>query len=243
MDKLQFIPASSLSLLVFLAIVSGVIAALVVGTYFADVRLNGSGTKLAIKVGLGALCWLGLLSIIVLKGSLESKPFQVTMAFFAISNLATMLLALSPVGKRLALGLPLVALVGFQTFRLPLELVLHQWAQSGTIPGTMTWSGSNFDIVTGLLALVAIPFVNRSRVIAWVVNIIGGILLLNVMRVAMMSSPFPFSWKMDQPLQLVWVMPYALIVPVCVAGALAGHIILTRALLLSVNSHTHGKSG
>jgi hypothetical protein len=27
-------------------------------------------------------------------------------------------------------------------------------------------------------------------------------------------------------------LPYALIAPVCVAGALAGHVILTRALLM-----------
>jgi hypothetical protein len=56
-------------------------------------------------------------------------------------------------------------------------------------------------------------------------------LLLNVMRVAMMSSPLPFAWDVRPPLQLVSHLPYAWIAPVCVAGALAGHLVLTRALL------------
>jgi hypothetical protein len=47
-----------------------------------------------------------------------------------------------------------------------------------------------------------------------------------------MSSPLPFAWKdVDPPLQLALHLPYALIVTVCVAGALAGHVVLTRALL------------
>jgi hypothetical protein len=43
--------------------------------------------------------------------------------------------------------------------------------------------------------------------------------------------PLPFAWGVQPPLQLVMYLPYALIGPVCVAGALAGHVILTRALL------------
>ncbi len=43
-------------------------------------------------------------------------------------------------------------------------------------------------------------------------SLLGICLLLNVSRVAIMSSPVPF-------------------VPVCVGGALAGHVILTRRLV------------
>jgi putative effector of murein hydrolase len=55
----------------------------------------------------------------------------------------------------------------------------------------------------------------------------------NVMRVAVMSSPLPFAWQVSPPLRLIFQLPFAFIVPVCVGGALAGHIILTRALLLN----------
>jgi hypothetical protein len=100
----------------------------------------------------------------------------------------------------------------------------------------MTWTGQNFDIVTGILALLAAPFPNRAssrgRAVGWTFNLIGLALLLNVMRVAVMSSPLPFAWKdVEPPLQLALHFPYALIVPVCIGGALIGHIALTRALL------------
>jgi len=91
--------------------------------------------------------------------------------------------------------------------------------------------GRNWDIVSGVLALVAAPFCRRSRVVAWIANGVGLALLANVMRVAVMSSPVSFGWPVLPKLQLIFHVPYALIVPVCVGGALIGHIALTRALL------------
>jgi len=46
-----------------------------------------------------------------------------------------------------------------------------------------------------------------------------------------MSAPLSFAWHVSPPLLLPFHFPYFFIVPVCVGGALAGHIILTRALL------------
>lgn len=49
------------------------------------------------------------------------------------------------------------------------------------------------------------------------------------MRVAIMSSPLPFAWgPQPPPLLLALHLPYALIGPVCVGGALFGHVVLTR---------------
>ena len=153
------------------------------------------------------------------------------MAFFASINLVTLAAAFSPLGRRYAAAIPIAALVGFQSFRLPLELVLHLWAQQGTIPVSMTWSGANWDIVSGLVALLATPFAQRLRAVAWIANVVGLVLLLNVMRVAILSSPVPFGWDVEPPLLLAAHLPYALIGPIAVGGALFGHIVLTRALL------------
>jgi hypothetical protein len=51
------------------------------------------------------------------------------------------------------------------------------------------------------------------------------------MRVAILSSPVSFGWPVTPRLELAYHMPYALIVPVCIGGALIGHIALTRALI------------
>ncbi|HLL52759.1 MAG TPA: hypothetical protein VK447_04375, partial [Myxococcaceae bacterium] len=103
--------------------------------------------------------------------------------------------------------------------------------KQGTIPETMTWSGQNLDIITGAVALLAAPFADKSRAAAWIANVVGAALLLNVARVATLSSPLPFAWDVEPKLRLVEHLPYAWIGSVCVAGALAGHVILTRALL------------
>jgi hypothetical protein len=134
-------------------------------------------------------------------------------------------------------------LVGFQGFRLPLELVLHDWYASGTIPETMTWSGSNWDILSGIFALLSCFFVNDRRWLAWVFNIVGIILLLNVGRVAIMSSPVPFGWQVDPPLELILFLPYAFIVPICVGGAALGHTLLTRKLLLARDFNSQDLNG
>jgi len=144
----------------------------------------------------------------------------------------SLILGFSPMGKWLAVAVSVPWLLAFQGFRLPLEWVLHSWVHQGVIPETMTWTGSNWDILSGIAALGLAPFGRRMRAAAWVGNIIGVILLINVVRVATFSAPLPFGWQDVSPkLLLAYHLPYALIVPVCIGGALAGHVILTRALL------------
>ena len=175
--------------------------------------------------------WIGGLSALVATGALQRLPFQGLPVFLGLLFIVVIAAAASPFGGRLAAETPLPALVAFQGFRLPLELVLHAWAEQGTIPGTMTWTGQNWDILSGLISLLAAPYVARRRSLAWIVNVIGGVLLLNVMRVVVLSSPVPFGWNVSPPLLLAFHLPYALIAPVCVGGALFGHIVLTRALI------------
>jgi len=146
--------------------------------------------------------------------------------------LVSALIGFSQIGKWLALTSAIPWLLAFQGFRLPLELVLHSWARQGVIPETMTWTGSNWDLLSGIVALVLAPFCRRSRTAAWAGNIVGFVLLLNVGRVAILSAPVPFGWPDVSPkLLLPFHLPYALIVPVCIGGAFVGHIVLTRALL------------
>ena len=222
---MEFIPASVPSLAAFNGIMAAVIAALLWALQhtYRSARVTGL-TALALAF------WLGAQSLLVASGRMTSLPLNGLPFFFGPILVVWIGLALSPVGRRLATAVPLAALVAFQSFRLPLELVLHSWVTQGTIPQTMTWSGQNWDIVSGLAALVCAPLASRYRLAARVANIVGFALLLNVMRVAILSSPVPFGWGLQPPLLLAFHLPYALIGPVCVGGALFGHLVLTRAL-------------
>jgi len=227
----DFQAADLTSLTVFVGIIIYILAAVVLGVYTASVELGGPAKKRAAVVAVGLILWLMFVSAVVGSGTLAASPMPRLLLFMAGSNLVAIALALSPIGGWLATGLAVRTLVAFQIFRLPLELVLHQWAESGTIPQTMTWSGYNFDIISGVFALAVTLFAGTNRLAAWMFNIVGFSLLANVIRVAVMSLPLPFAWGTNPPLMLGFHLPYAWIVPICVGGAMAGHIVLTRALL------------
>jgi hypothetical protein len=127
-------------------------------------------------------------------------------------------------------------LAGFQAFRLPLELVLHRWYREGSMPLQMTYEGHNFDIVTGLaaVAVIVVALVRRTDVprgVALAFNVLGSALLLGVIAIVLQSSPIPLRTYEGLPILLGFHLPYAWIAPVCVAGAMAGHVILWRKLL------------
>ena len=227
-----FQAATPASLVAFVAIVVAVAGAIVWAIGYAFKSLKAAGlAALALAV------WLAALSLLVQSGRMASLPLGGLPLFFGPIVLFWTALGLSAVGRLVAATVPLALLVGFQAFRLPLELVLHAWATQGTIPETMTWTGQNWDILSGGLALLAAPFATRFPRVVRMTNIVGLALLLNVMRVAVLSSPVPFGWGVQPPLLLVFHLPYAFIGPVCVGGALFGHIVLTRALWKKAPSH------
>ncbi len=129
----------------------------------------------------------------------------------------------------------MAALVGFQAFRLPLEILLHRFHAEGAVPVQMTWSGQNLDVFAGIAALVTGLLAARRELPAaaiWGFQLLATGLLLNVARVAMRSTPGPFfAFPDEPPLLLALHLPYAWIVPICVSGALAGHLILLRRQL------------
>ena len=222
-----FVPASSASLVAFVSILLFVVAAFVA----AVVRSSGGRYEPVRWVMVGLACYLGGLTILVGTGALATLPMSGLPLFFGLVFIVSVAVGTSRIGGRLAATVPVGALVGFQAFRLPLELVLHAWAAQGTIPTTMTWSGQNLDIISGIVALAAAPMAGRSRAAAWVANVVGSVLLVNVVRVAVMSSPVPFGWGVTPPLLLALHLPYALIGPIAVGGAIIGHIVLPRALI------------
>jgi hypothetical protein len=142
---------------------------------------------------------------------------------------------MSRVGGRFAAHLPIAAIVGVQVFRLPLELVLHRWYEEGVIPIQMTFMGSNFDIVSGILGGVVgwLAWKGKASVgLVWAYTLLGLMLLLVVMTIAVMSAPVPVRQFWNEPaVQLPLHAPYSWIVSVCVAGALFWHLVALRWLL------------
>lgn len=212
-----------------------VILALVIGLFVAGLAKVWSTRGLVFGL-VGSALWVGLTGAYVASGAPAAGPPGLV-GFFATLNVAAIALAFSPVGTKLIDGLPLWTLAAFQGFRLPLELVLHDWADTGTIPVQMTFEGHNFDIATGVAALAVAGFVlgtrrrEAPRWMLWAFNVVGTGLLAAVIVIVLRSSPLPIKSYEGPPLRLALHLPYAWIGPVCVAGALAGHLMLWRGLL------------
>ncbi|MBC7794652.1 MAG: hypothetical protein H7Z43_13185 [Clostridia bacterium] len=147
------------------------------------------------------------------------------------------LLARSNIGAALASTSPWI-LVGLQSFRLPLELVMHQAAQEGTMPMQMTFGagGLNYDIVTGATAVVLASIMRRRDVprvlvLAW--NVLGSVLLSIVVVVAVASLPIFAAFGTDAAALNTWVLfaPFVWLPALLVGSAALGHIVLFRALI------------
>jgi hypothetical protein len=142
-------------------------------------------------------------------------------------------IAFSRVGERLARFVPLFVLVGVQSFRLPLEIAMHHMAERGITPAQMSYGGRNFDILTGLTAIPVALWLwsGRGRWLAALWNVVGLALLLNVVIVALVSTP-RFQWFGPDRVN-VWVAypPFVWLPAVMVLAALAGHLVVFRALV------------
>ena len=103
------------------------------------------------------------------------------------------------------------------------------------MPGQMTFTGRNLDIVTGLLAIplaYRLARGHRDTALVWIWNALGLGLLINVVVVAVLSMPGPMRLFVNDPPNL-WVatFPFIWLPTVLVPLALAGHILIARKLL------------
>lgn len=231
-DDALWVEPSTGSTAAFLAVV-----ALVIGLFVVGVGRAYRSRRAALVAAAACAGWVALTGAYVAVG-LPGRGAPGLMGFFAVANLGAIALAFSPVGTRLVDGLPLWTFAAFQGFRLPLEGVLHAWGSEGTIPMQMTFEGHNFDIVTGVLGVaVAVAALARRgqlpRGLLLGVNAIGSALLIGVIVIVLLSSPLPIKSYEGPPILLGLHLPYAWIAPVCVAGALSGHLMMWRALLRS----------
>ena len=190
----------------------------------------------SVAVGAGLFLWLwgtaGVgLSGILLRFDLQPPPFGILILAVLVASCS---FGLSRIGETLA-TLPLSWLVGLHAFRLPLELVMHQASVEGVMPAQMSYSGWNFDIVTGATALLLAPAIAAGAVPRWVIvawNALGAILLVNVVTIAILSSPLVrgFGTEPREVNTFVAFFPFVWLPAVLVSTAIAFHIVIARAL-------------
>jgi hypothetical protein len=141
-------------------------------------------------------------------------------------------LAFSRFGTRLMEGVPLWLLVLAQSFRLPLEWMMHRAAEDGVMPMQMSYAGWNFDVLTGLTALPVawVLYRRENRAVAFAWNLLGTLLLANILVIAILSTPMFAAFGPDRLNTWVAFPPFIWLPTVMVVWALTGHLVIWRRL-------------
>lgn len=230
---------NTMNAVLFIAVVLIIAAGYIFATYWSGLRQRvpaGVNLRQSLIVAGVVTGILGLSTVAASTGLLsrfDATPPYV-LRFIVPHVMLTIILSRSPFGRRLAVGLPVSALVAFQGFRIPVELLLHSFYREGLIPVQMTFEGRNFDIVTGLTAIPVAWLVARGQARNWMLyawNFLGLGLLINIVATAIVSMPGPLRlFTNDPPNTLIARWPYIWLPTFLVTTALMGHLLLFRRL-------------
>jgi hypothetical protein len=93
-------------------------------------------------------------------------------------------------------------IIRLQSFRLFVEILLWVLFVDNVLPVQMTFEGRNFDVLSGITApiiawLAAREKISRPLLIGW--NIICLLLLINIVTIAILSTPSPVRVFMNEP--------------------------------------------
>ena len=110
---------------------------------------------------------------------------------------------------------------------------MHALVSRGLMPEQMSYTGRNFDVLTGGTAIVVAALSRwgvggRRLVTVW--NVAGLALLINIVTVAILSTPRFAAFGPERPNLFVTYPPFVWLPAVLVLAALAGHLIIFRAL-------------
>jgi hypothetical protein len=178
------------------------------------------------------LAYAACLGITGVVGRIDHLPPGI--AFLTVPVVVTILVTVftSP-GTVLVQRLPIQLLLGFQLFRVGVELTLHHLWSIGLAPRLMTLEGGNIEILVALTAPVAAWLVSRGAVgrrIAWMWNWVGLLSLANIVTRAVLSAPGPFQLlHADRPDVAILIYPFTFIPGFMAPLAMALHVLAFRA--------------
>lgn len=129
------------------------VACLVVRRYGSDAGSRRLAPGFALLAGWIVVSGAVAASGLVARWDLRPPP---GLLLFGTGFVLTLALSRHAALREVARRAPVALLIGFQAFRLPLEWFMHRAYSEGLMPIQMSYSGRNFDIVTGILAVALV---------------------------------------------------------------------------------------
>ncbi|MCB0763729.1 MAG: hypothetical protein KDB84_03420 [Flavobacteriales bacterium] len=191
-------------------------------------------------VVLSAVHWLAAVTGIYSDATSVPPPQLALLAPVVVLLVA---LLLTHNGRAWMAGLPLFALTAIHVLRVPVELVLHDAYEAGLVPQDMTYSGHNFDILSGISAVLLLVWMRRGSpgrgvLIAW--NLCCLVLLAIIVITAVLSLPSGIQrMNFEQPNVLVTTTPWVLLPALLVPAVLFAHVAALYQLVWSSSRIEH----
>jgi hypothetical protein len=187
------------------------------------------------RTALLLIAWLLLLGILSMRGFFSNfSQLPPPLIFALLVPLPLVLLfTRSRAGKQLLHHIKPQWLIYLQSFRILVEIALWLLVRNGSLPVQMSFEGRNFDVLAGLLAFPVgyYCFVKKSwsPVIAVLYNIVGLVLLLNIVTISILSMPTPLRVFHNQPdSSLLTTFPFIYLPGLLVPLAYTLHILSLR---------------
>jgi hypothetical protein len=214
----------------FVVLISGLIVALSAG-YLSN------RTTFAITAGLFVwLIYVGLLGYFGVIGNATMRLPGI--AFIFVPVLVFLVLSLLRLRSSAALGIarafPIWIILGLQSFRVGVELFLHQLWIDGLVPKMLTFAGANVDIYIGASAPLIAWLSTRGRwglklALAW--NVLGLFALSNVVTRAVLTTQGKMNLiHAEVPNVMFGTFPYMFIPGFFVPLAVMLHLLAIAAI-------------
>ena len=195
----------------------------------------GNNSKLLI---VATLIWLALQAAVSLTGFYtitKGNPPRFGLLFIPPVVFIAIVM-LTKKGRTFTDRFDLKTLTLLHIVRIPVELILYWLFLHKMVPQIMTFEGRNFDVLSGVTALVIYYFgfvkklFGRKVLLGW--NIICMLLLFNIVITAVLSAPFPFQkFGFDQPNVALFYFPFVWLPCFVVPAVLFAHLVAIRRLV------------
>ena len=223
--------------LIFVASLIFTVGAMVIATHKVSSRMVTLGTAIVlftlafIQAGLAQMGFYTILDGLPPRNVFLVSPVIIgTILLFALPS------------RVVLRKLPLFILTLVHVVRIPIEIGLWRLHREGFVPRLMTFEGGNIDIVAGILALIMLfvafkggKLIPERKNLFLIWNIIGLVLILNIIIRATLSFPFEATQRLafDMPNAAMLYFPYIWL-PVLIAPiVLFSHIVTLWQLATS----------
>jgi hypothetical protein len=192
-------------------------------------------SRTAFRVLAGLAVWFAYVGLMGYSGVARNAAMRPPgVAFIVVPVFVFVVVFAFKVPSAAALALPLWIIMGTQSFRIGVELFLHQLWIDGLVPKMLTFDGANVDIYIGASAALIAWLSTRGKwgmrlALAW--NMLGLLALTNVVSRAVLTASGPFNLiHAEVPNRMMGTFPFLFIPGFFVPLAVVLHALAIRAI-------------